>query len=463
MKHLYRVFLALCLAVCLLPFAGMAVRPTVTSAENRVLSSLPALKTRDGRVNTAFFSQLEQYFTEHFAFRNELVCADSAIQAELFHVSANEKVIVGREGWLYYASTLPDFEGSGQLTEREVHSLAHNLTLVSRFVQSRGADFLLAIAPNKNTLYGAYMPYYTLASDAPHSFLRLQALLAEQDFPYADLYTLLAREDEILYHRQDSHWNSRGALLAFERMMDRLALPHEDFASQPVTRALDHEGDLSRMLFTFYGKKGAEYHYATDGRYTVVEATGQTGDAWIETAGAGGRGTLLMFRDSFGDALLPFFAASFERAYFTKEAPYGLETLMDRLAPGTVIAEKAERNLADYLDMPPLLAAPELTLETPVAGGGQADAVLSLRAQENDPRYLCLQGTLTAVRLEPADTILAEIDGRIYDCYQTRGEGFLLYLRREALPQTPLAVRVLVAGADGTTAAVWSGTLEEET
>lgn len=316
MKHLCRLFLTLSLLVCLVPFAGMSLRPTVESAENRVLSAFPSFTKRDGRVNIAFFQQFDTWFSEHFAFRNELVFLDSVVQSDIFHSSANEKVIVGRDGWLYYASTLPDYQGTGLVSEREICSMAHNLKLTERFVREHGAKLLLAFPANKNTLYGNFMPWYCPAPDGTaHNLFRLQDRLAALGLPYADLHGLFSKEPEILYHRQDSHWNSKGAMLAYTLMMDRLSLPHEDFAALPVTRALTHEGDLGRMLYTFYGKKGADYAYALDGRYEIVEAAGQTGDGWIETAGTAGRGTLLMFRDSFTDALLPFFASSFNGVF----------------------------------------------------------------------------------------------------------------------------------------------------
>ena len=106
-KHL--IFTIACLAVCLLPFAGMAVRPTTTSTENKAMSEFPDLKTEDGAWNSDFFQEFEEYFQEHFAFRNELVYADAKIQTSVFQVSNVDTVIYGTDGWLYYTSTLEDY------------------------------------------------------------------------------------------------------------------------------------------------------------------------------------------------------------------------------------------------------------------------------------------------------------------------------------------------------------------
>ena len=130
MKRICALFLVLCLCLCALPLAGMAVRPTGESTENRVLASFPQLLTARG-LNTDFLHGLENYFNDHFAFRNELVFADALIQARVFRVSANEKVVLGRDGWLYYTSTLGDYQGSALLSPRDQYNLTRHRFLPS--------------------------------------------------------------------------------------------------------------------------------------------------------------------------------------------------------------------------------------------------------------------------------------------------------------------------------------------
>lgn len=459
MKKLYVAFVGLCLAVCLTPLAGMSFRPTTVSTENRTLSAFPAVR-ENGRLNLGFFQQFEQYFNEHFAFRNELVYADSVIQAKLFQVSADDGVICGTRDWLYYSSTLGDFLGTARLSERELHGLAHNLALVERYVRSMGADFAVAVPPNKNTLYGENMPYYaSYIVDPVHNLDLLAPQLQQAGVTYADLYALFAREEEIYYLRQDSHWNNRGALMAYNCILDTLAIPHDDYAAAPVRRALDHEGDLSRMLYTLYGKKGADYHYELGDRYRFVSGS-RPDEAWVETESDVGRGSLLMFRDSFGDTMLPFFAGAFEQARFTKESPCGIESLMTRYRPDTVVLEKVERNLSDYLRMPPILQAPEVELQRQPEERS-SDTSLRMETLDFDPTYYCVSGTVEPSLLSDTTDILVELGGRCYEAYYTENNGFLLYLKKTGLPGGTLPARVLTREGDSLLA-VWTGNLTEE-
>ena len=73
-----RIFVAACLALCLLPFIGMVAAPTNTTTENRKLASFPEFK-EEGKWNWEWLSQAGAYFEEHFAFRPYFVTADSEI------------------------------------------------------------------------------------------------------------------------------------------------------------------------------------------------------------------------------------------------------------------------------------------------------------------------------------------------------------------------------------------------
>ena len=133
----YVIFITACLVACLLPFAGMAVRPTTASTENKALPTFPGLKAKDGHWNQDFFQELEQYFNGRFAFRNELVYLDAKIQGSLFHVSNVDSVTYGKDGWLYYSSTLGDYLGHSRMDGRQIYSLAHNLSLAQQYVEGQ--------------------------------------------------------------------------------------------------------------------------------------------------------------------------------------------------------------------------------------------------------------------------------------------------------------------------------------
>lgn len=439
----YWIFIFACLGACLLPFAGMAVHPTTASTENKAMSEFPTLKTEDGAWNPDFFQEFETYFQEHFAFRNELIYADAKIQTSLFGVSNVDTVIYGTDGWLYYASTLEDYLGTGRMSEREIYNLAHNVSLVWQYVEGKGGDFLLAVPPNKNTLYGGNMPYYdSRVVDKAHNVELLAPKLQELGVPYADLAKLFRQEEETLYLKRDSHWNGKGAVLAYQCIMEGLGYVHEEYKDTPVTRAKDEDGDLNRMLYTFYGEKELNYHYEIEQKHSYVNDAKSVEDVWIETEGGTGNGTLLMFRDSFGNTLIPLLADQFEKAWFTKEVPYGLESLMEQYHPNTVVLEKVERNLSEYLAMPPVISAPETEFPT-AAEAVESDTSVFLESLEYDFNYYKISGNVEDGLLKEETDIFVCVNGVCRRAYHIGDNGYEVYIKKKEINAWPAEIKVM--------------------
>ena len=145
----------------------MAVRPTNVTTENKELSRFPSLRGEEGW-NRDYLSDLGTYFEEHFAFRQELVSANSELRSKLVKTSSEKKVVLGQNGWLYYSGTIGDYQGTRLLSERSLFNTAHNLAMMQGMTEALGSEFYYTISPNKNTLYGENMPYYCLlyTSDA---------------------------------------------------------------------------------------------------------------------------------------------------------------------------------------------------------------------------------------------------------------------------------------------------------
>ena len=170
MKKTLILFLVACLLLCLIPSVGMFFFPTTETSENKAMTPAPKLMTEDGAFNKKVFNDFESYFTEHMALRNRMVYTDAVIQTSLFRESNVQGVIYGTDGWMYYTSTLSDYQGTDVMSERELFNLAHNFSVIQEYLDQREIGFVLTIAPNKNTLYGENMPYYKdFVVDPDHS------------------------------------------------------------------------------------------------------------------------------------------------------------------------------------------------------------------------------------------------------------------------------------------------------
>ena len=64
MNKKFRIFIAACMLLCLIPSVGMLFFPTTETTENRAMTELPALFLEDGSFNKSFLRDLESCFNE---------------------------------------------------------------------------------------------------------------------------------------------------------------------------------------------------------------------------------------------------------------------------------------------------------------------------------------------------------------------------------------------------------------
>ena len=362
MKKGKLIYCILFFAICLCPSLGMLVTKQETSSENRQLSEFPSPKTEEGKINVEWLSQAGDYFQEHFAFRNELVTGNALLHGRLLETSTADGVIQGKNGWLYYKDSLDDYLGQDLLSDRSLFNIAHMLSMTQQALEEKGVNFLFTIAPNKNSLYGDNMPYYDkLKVSGQTNRENLEDWLKMEKVAYADLYQALMEEDEVLYHARDSHWNNKGAALAADVLMDALGKDHDSYEGESYTVRRDYTGDLDTMLYPLASTADDEIYYDKETTYATVEEIQSNFDPRITTVNPVKEGSLVMYRDSFGNALLPYMADAYANAYFSRGIPYQLMDVETHSAD-TVIIERAERFLPEMSQFPPVLTAKEISL-----------------------------------------------------------------------------------------------------
>lgn len=451
MKHAARIiFIAACLMMCLIPFGGMLVCPANTSTENRELAKFPQIQ-ENGQWNVDYLQELAAYFEDHFAFRQELVSADAVIQSKVFGVSNVDTVVVGENDWLYYTASVDDYLGRNLLSERGVLNIAHNLSLIQRYVQQQGASFVFTIAPNKNSLYGDHMPYYfqQKTGKAGHMEL-LKPQLAHYNVSYVDLFSLFQAQEEILYLKRDSHWNQKGALLVYNALLEQLGMEHDNYEAVKALRLKDEYGDLNKMLYPLTAEPEWNYHYQKEDGFRYRTDTKSVEEAWIETTNSEGKGKLLMFRDSFGNTLLPLMANACGEGYFSRGVPEKITEYMEKCKPDAVIMEKVERNIRDYAMNPPLMAGLEIDLEEE-AKTITSNTSLKMEESINDANYWKISGVLDqSLCTEDAQVYVAVSDGqqKVYEAFSVTTDesdyGYQLYLLKDRIQSDTVELKIIV-------------------
>ena len=227
---------------------GICVLPTVVmpwqkaeSVGNEQLAELPELLDEDGKFNSKVLNEFSDYFADHFGFRHEMITLNDQLTGKLFQDLDSSSVLLGRDGWLFYKSTLEDYTGTDLFTPRQSYAAAHVLQLMQEYSEENGIRFYFTVAPNKNLLYGSQMPSRYAAAQT-RSIERLKQQMAQQNVHYIDLYETLSGTGEQLYYRLDSHWNMQGAQLAAQTLLKELKGTAPDFDAHKTGQTTPHTG-----------------------------------------------------------------------------------------------------------------------------------------------------------------------------------------------------------------------------
>ena len=447
------IFITICMLICVLPLVGMTFAPSNEAIGNEQQTAFPSFRNEDGSFNEGFIQQVGDYFSKHYAFRAEIISADAAAQSKLFGTSNLDSVTVGKDGWLFYSSTLDNYLGKNLMSQRAVFNTVKNLKIVQEYLDGKGVKFLFTVAPNKNSLYPEYMPDYYSKKETDGS--NIEAFKAEAEktaLNYCDVFSVLSSSKEILYHEQDSHWNNKGALTAYNTVLDSLGKAHDDYSDVSVSRKKSFYGDLGKMLYPSNQKPEYNYEYDIQWGYSYVTPTKSVEEAIIITENSNAVGRLYMYRDSFGNALLPFFANAYSSAYFTKAFPVNLALEAQVQKSDTVIFVIAERNLVWFAENPPVIPAKQISL--PDAEKTETEITeLKAEVSEVNMQYVCISGSVDKEACTDSSELAVVVDGEgAFEAFTTCGEAsdycFKAYSPAEYISGDSVEISLIIKDGD---------------
>ncbi len=170
-----------------------------------------------------FPDDFTEYLTDTFAFRTMLVRCQSTARVKALNVSPSRSLIRGRDAWCFYADdgAMRDYAEAPPVTTAELEEWRLTLQDTTDWMHARGIAYLFVMAPDKHQVYPEYMPA-TIRRASPSRMDQLAAYLAEHStVPVLDLRPALERgkTEERIYHRTDTHWNDRGAYIAYSAII----------------------------------------------------------------------------------------------------------------------------------------------------------------------------------------------------------------------------------------------------
>ena len=302
-----------------------------------------------------FRKEMIAFIDDNFGLRAEMVKLNIRVRSAI-GVSAIPGMFMGKEGWFFLktdSDVLDQVRGLNRFTtDDELDEWIDLMEAQQRWVKAQGAAMVIVVAPNQHTIYPEYLPRYVNRVWPETRLDQIMRRLKERGSslvvvdPRSDLWA--AKERALLYHKYEDHWNALGAFIAYSAAMKEAKklvpalqpLALSDYAISQGYRAwnIPPLGEADPVFSLKSGSRIVDRR-VLDNKVPlrpIVETTTS-----LNTAP-----TALVYGDSFGEVMAPFFNETFRRTITVPTAHYPFPTeLIQANKPDVVILEMVERSL----------------------------------------------------------------------------------------------------------------------
>jgi alginate O-acetyltransferase complex protein AlgJ len=308
----------------------------------------------DGALASGFLEAAKKYFLERYGLKDQLIRLHSLLQVKLFRTTDVPIVVLGKGDWLFYSGerVLDYHQGREPLMPGTVQRWVDALNQRRAWHEQRKMRYLYLVAPNTHTIYPEFVP-------VPAGHTRLDQLSeAKASFaptlPFVDLRPSLRghKNQALLYFKTDTHWQPAAAFLAARLMAERLGLPPLEGELCPLrvyqtdggdlARALGLQGDFADVEVWPAARPGPLFYEDGTRFWSRVMNVPVRGRVVIENPS--GHGTAVVFRDSYGEALIPWISSMFKRTVWVWTYQFSEQTVLQE-KPDVVLEVLVERVL----------------------------------------------------------------------------------------------------------------------
>lgn len=324
-RLLAAVFVLVLTVTCILLFA--LPKKEMSETENRVLAKPPVLSI-SSLSDGSFMKDVEKYLSDHFPFRDKVIELKTALDRTMGKKEENG-VYIGKDGFLFQKQTAFDTEKVSAMTKA-----------MNGFVKKLGGVKAAAIiSPNSSDILTELMPVGCEIEDRIGHFEAIGQGLEKIDF--INCYSLFygSKDRTSLFYRTDHHWTTRAAYLAFEQVAKSLNKSTKGIDYSFYTVANDFQGTLSsssavtgssdKIEICTPDEKHSNYvvNYESSSRKTVslferekLEGKnkyevflGGNYDKVVITTDSDTDDTLLLFKDSYANCMIPMLTPLFSK------------------------------------------------------------------------------------------------------------------------------------------------------
>jgi hypothetical protein len=323
---------------------------------------------------------LVYYLQSNMGFRGALVRLHGRFVWSVLGGSPAPQTVVRSDPWLFMRSerALDGFRRTDPFSAAELGAWREVLEARRRWLAARGIQYLVVVAPDKETLYAEAVPSAVTRAPGPSRLEQLGEELRANgsQIPFLDLTAALEARKPAgrLYHYTDTHWNDLGALAGYQAITARLRAWFPELrplieSNFDVADVVTPGGDDARICGLQLDLREPQHQlslapggraptHLADGAPLSFERLDVHGTPRFATRAPQGEiPSAIILRDSFGEGLLPYLALHFQRATWIWTYDFPAEAIAAE-KPAVVVQEMVERKLMTVTPAnPPEVAA----------------------------------------------------------------------------------------------------------
>ncbi len=305
--------------------------------------------------------KFENFFNDNYGFRKTLITLNSWILDNVFNQSPSERGLIGKDEWLYFDNnnSILDAQGLLKIDEKKFENAADIFIKNWQKLKAQNIDYALIIAADKTSIYPEFLPDYIKTSTQNHRIDKFLKILKQKnsDFPVLDLrkILLIAKKNEIIYHKTDTHWNRRGAHYGYVEIMKKFGLKYNSRADFEDVEGGYYVGDISHIMNIEAKNIDYNLRFKKPILFSQINLSEEIRKKFHKPDFFKNQDQslpiLLVYKDSFFDNMLYFFAQNFSKSYFINEFPCDLDlNVIKSYKPNFVIQQFWEGRIEEVVN-----------------------------------------------------------------------------------------------------------------
>ena len=332
------------------------------NTENRSKATLPDISLTTKSIRE-YPKNFETYFNDNFGMRDLLIRGYNYLSYFCFSKSPSDRVLIGKEGWLFYSAghIIEEYRGIKLLTNNQLHQWRKVLMQRQDNLKAHDIHYLFVVPPNKHSIYSEYLPdYITKVGDITP--LDQIASLKQNcgQLPFLDLRPpiLKAKLQNPMFYKFDTHWNKLAGYFAYKEIISEISnwypeLHTLEFDKIKFIEKTDIASDMARMIGLPDILKEPRQSikaqlYARKSKIQIVELSDKYKQIKLRSKFCNkSRLRAVVFHDSFVWAFASYFSECFSEILFI-QSRYNQDIVNEILAqykPDIIIEECVERKL----------------------------------------------------------------------------------------------------------------------